>query len=293
MIKGEEIKRLVGLLETRSVLLYHACQLEDFRSYLALGGVPSRAVLESSRRVFTSFETDQSDRESGVWDKVFVNLSDFGRTFADGHAATPNPYGPILLALRPGALLASEDVAICLRSAGGRDFDREGESLRSISDVNRLFKFPTGEPGRRSAWIKFSNELRRGFGDNDAHDPEVSVTIEGGILETEHVAWAVADPYEFNGKSLHQIVMEERARRGLRFAVYERWCKDERRRPLYNEIAAISTKGIIPLGRFLAGESYSEGLKAWARQLRGRNLDYQYKRFVDYLRKGTLAPLGV
>ena len=289
MIKGEEIKTLVGLLETRGALLYHACQLEDFRSYLALGGVPSRALLESSRRSFTPFETDGSDRNNGVWDKVFVNLSDFGWTFAAGYAATPNPYGPILLSLRPAALLDADDVAICLRSAGGRDFDREGESLRSTADVNRLFKYPAEEGEQRSKWVKFSKELRQEFGDDSAHDPEVSVTVEGGLLKTEHIAWTVADPYESGGQGLFQIVTEERARLGLRFSVYERGCKNESRYSLYNEIAAVSAKGTVPLNEILRGESYSEGLKAWARQLRDRNLEYQYVRFVDYLREGTLV----
>ena len=36
MITGKEILSLVNLFEERGVSLYHACQLLDFESYLAL-----------------------------------------------------------------------------------------------------------------------------------------------------------------------------------------------------------------------------------------------------------------
>ena len=42
MISRNEIQSLVNLLLERNVSLYHACQLIDFESYLALGGIPSR-----------------------------------------------------------------------------------------------------------------------------------------------------------------------------------------------------------------------------------------------------------
>ena len=64
------------------MFLYHACQLSDFASYLSLGGIPSRALLETNGLPFTPFKTDTIDQENGVWDKVFINLSDFGHFFA-------------------------------------------------------------------------------------------------------------------------------------------------------------------------------------------------------------------
>src|SRR5262249_8889960 len=127
MIREGQIAKLVGLLKARGVSLYHACQLVDFRSYLALGGIPSRARLERGKLAFTAFESDTADHKNGVWDKVFVNLSDFGRTFASGGKGVPNPYGPILLKIRPEALLEASDLAICLRSASATDFNREAE----------------------------------------------------------------------------------------------------------------------------------------------------------------------
>src|SRR4051812_39709859 len=119
MFRGAaQIQPVVGLLESRSCSLWHACQLVDLESYVALGGIPSRSLLEQAGAAFTSFATDSTDRSKGVWPKVFVNLSDFGRSFAYGAEAVPNPYGPIVFQIRPAALLRAEDVSIALRSAG-------------------------------------------------------------------------------------------------------------------------------------------------------------------------------
>jgi hypothetical protein len=71
------------------------------------------------------FDTDAQNHINGAWPKVFGNLCDFGHGFAVGHwtegkSPTPNPFGPILLVANPEILLNADDVAICLRSAGGR-----------------------------------------------------------------------------------------------------------------------------------------------------------------------------
>ena len=148
MIRDNEIQSLVDLFEERNVSLYHACQLIDFDSYLALGGIPSRALLEKSELPFTPFATDAIDKKNGVWDKVFVNLSDFGSGFAEGASSVPNPYGPILFEISPMALLEAYDVAVCLWSAGAKGFNRETEALDTLEDVERLFRYSsnTGFP---------------------------------------------------------------------------------------------------------------------------------------------------
>ena len=160
MFSGSQLEELVERLRTRHVSLYHACQYQDFISYLKLGGVPSRQRLQQAGLSTTSFTTDRVDRENGVWNKVFVNLQDFGQTFARGHVATPNPYGPLLLRLHPSALLEADDVAICLRSAGARGFNRERESLKTVTDVDRLFWKSLGED-RGLALLKFKEALRQ------------------------------------------------------------------------------------------------------------------------------------
>ena len=112
MFKGNDIEQLVKLFNERGIVLYHACQLADLESYLYLGGIPSRALLESSGSNFTKFASDEVDKKNGVWDKVFLNLSDFGVNFASPKNSNasppkcfPNLYGPVLLIVKPEALL--------------------------------------------------------------------------------------------------------------------------------------------------------------------------------------------
>lgn len=85
---------LIEIIRSRGMFLWHACQLRDLASYLHVGGIPSRSLLNSQNLPFTRFQTDGEDRTNLVWDKVFVNLDDFGCWFAEGKAAVPNPYGP-------------------------------------------------------------------------------------------------------------------------------------------------------------------------------------------------------
>ena len=135
MITGRNIDRLVKLFEVRDVKLFHACQFLDFLSYLKLDGIPSHDCLEKANLPFTSLETDENDKVNGVWDKVFVNLSDFGKTFANGGNGVPNPYGPILIQVRPAVLLEATDIAISLKSAGAPNFDREKEALKTVEII--------------------------------------------------------------------------------------------------------------------------------------------------------------
>jgi hypothetical protein len=128
------------------------------------GGHPSRSHLESNEKPYTPFKTDQNDRANDDWDKVFANLSDFGFTFAGGYDAVPNIYGPILFQIKPEVFYEAKDVAICLRSAGREGFDRERESLNSISDVNRLFKHPVDEPDlKKPSYVKTGRSYKKTF----------------------------------------------------------------------------------------------------------------------------------
>src|SRR4051812_17298577 len=105
MYVGADVERLTIVLREQSARLYHACELLDFGSYLALRGVPSRRRLEESGLPFTRFRSDSSDKAIGVWHLVFLNLEDFTqRWFANGVQGTPNPYGPILFEFEPDAL---------------------------------------------------------------------------------------------------------------------------------------------------------------------------------------------
>lgn len=220
MFTSESIPALIHLLEKRNVYLYHACQYQDFCAYLALGGIPSRQRMEQNHRSLTPFTTDATDKENGVWDKVFFNLDDFGKAFAKGRNAVPTVYGPILFRFKPTALAEAIDVAICLRSAGARGFKRDKEALPSIADVNDLFYYPPDhEYG--AAYLKFGEQLQKRFGPK-AQAIEMSCTLPEGILSFENLSDIIVDPYRFEGINLRKIVENTAYKAGLVTTIWKR-----------------------------------------------------------------------
>jgi hypothetical protein len=284
MFQGTDLNELVELLSQRGAFLYHACQLLDFCSYLRVGGIPSRAYLEKMEQPFTLFDTDAGDRHKNVWDKVFGNLSDFGFTFARGYDAVPNTYGPILFQIKPEAFSEANDVAICLRSAGGNNFNREAESLSSIEDVNRLFKNPVEQHG--SNYVKYRTELKQEFSEitSDISAPEISCTVNKGYLPLEYVKFVRVEPYNIQGNQLLTLV--EKFSHNYHFPVCQR---DQV--PAYTQelIKVISQE--ISLTNLCQNQYLSPELRNWAIRVRDRSLEYQFNRFAKYLYKGTILPV--
>jgi hypothetical protein len=290
MITGNQIQSLVDLFEERRVFLYHACQLVDFESYLSLGGIPSRALLESKQVKFTKFQTDAIDRKNSVWDKVFVNLADFGESFARGDKSVPNPYGPILFQILPSALLETSDVAVCLRSAGAQGFNREKESLTTVKEIDRLFLHPNNvlsSPKRRM--IKFGDKLRAEFENPNAQTPEISCTVLSGVVSMQRVKFVRVDPYVVNNQKLRNWADRIKQEYSVQFPIYERNRFQNSRGLLYNQIAERIGEGFPSLSAIVQDSTCSPLLREWAEQI--TDLDWQFQRYAKYLRDGTLEPM--
>jgi len=287
MFIGDGILPLVRHLEERSASIFHACQLKDLRSYLSLGGVPSHARLEAYRAQYTRMDTDEIDRVNDVWDKVFVNLGDFGTIFARGGFATPTAYGPITLQLHPRALLEAVDVAICLRSAGARGFDRSRESLKTLNDVSQLYRYQVGTRFPDSQELKFGDTLQAVF--PEAKWPEVSCSVISGQFGIAHVVCILVDPYQIAGSSLAELVQHEMTVRNMPHKVVERSCQYERRK-LYSELARLASEGVDTLEKIVARPEVSTQLYKLMQVLAERNLAYQVDRYLRYLCEGTLIP---
>jgi len=302
---GHAINDLIDLFGRREVSVYHSCQFVDLQSYIHLRCIPSRKLLEDSRLPFTVFETDGNDVVNGVWDKVFLNPLDLGEIFAFGKPidhekrdadkplpqGVPTCYGPIAFVVRREALSHAEDVAICLRSAGAEGFCREKEALTSIQDVERLFwcygenlSFPF------SAKTKGREGLKREFRTDSASHPEISCSYREMGLPLEFTAFLLVDPYEIGGKSLKRVVEDWLTTQSVNIEVKERGCF-EKRRAMYNELAEILIWGIPRLQELNQMTSASEDLRSWAWEVEHQGLEYMWRRFTDYFRKGTLQPL--
>jgi len=289
MFQGEEIQKLVELLKERDAYLYHACQLLDFQSYLNVGGIPSRSHLESNRQLYTGFETDEKDRSRQVWDKVFGNLEDFGRTFASGKPAVPNPFGPILFQIKPEALYEATDVAICLRSAGRPGFNRENEALSSIQDVDRLFLYPIEHS--KSYFVKHPTQLQEEFTPtaSKASAPEISCTVVSGLFPLHYVNYVRVEPYIIQRQPLQAKVKEIISNKGAKFKVFER--ELDRCPPYTNELLEIIKSDLPSLQNLSQNPRVSLELRDWSIKLMEKNLEYQFNRFAKYLYHGTILPI--
>ncbi len=295
MFRGaDEVAAVSRLLFHRGVSLWHACQLSDFRSYLTIGGIPSRSLLEQASLSFTPFQTDAKDRSRGVWDKVFVNLSDFGASFAHGASATPNPYGPIVFQLAPAAVARASEAAICMRSAGARDFDREAESLDSLEDLEQIFIYPQGAPFPESSYVLFGDALRERFAPRfpDATSPEASLTLDPELIPLDEVIVVWVDPIELAGGLVVDAVERATTETGSRLKIRPRSLGDSRRQVMTDVVRYLSDNPAPPTLRLLVGRAdVAEVTRVWARALLERGLDWQFQRYGSYLRDGTLACL--
>jgi hypothetical protein len=277
---------LVERLSKRDACLYHACQLQDLSSYLKLGGIPSRAHLEAHQSRYTSMDTDATDHVNDVWDKAFVNLDDFGRAFATGYSATPNVFGPINIQLHPDALLECKDVAVCLRSAGAQGFDRNRESLKRMDDIDFLFRHPADTLFPKRSMLKTAKELQEVF--PNAHLPELSCTAPSGCLTFEHTVVIWVDPHIINDRPLVEWVKKIVIHYNLDVPVVERTCISERRL-VYRELAELASPRPTTLDELMTRPETSAELRSLAQELRQRQLDYQFSRYLRYLHRGTLA----
>lgn len=110
-------------------LLFHAIQLNDFRSYTSEGGILSRKKLASVNSHYTRFFTDAKDVEMACWDRAFGNFKDFSHSFYQSGQWCPNAYGPVTLVMNGDVLDTLQDVQLTRRT------------ITNISSVNDRLEF--------------------------------------------------------------------------------------------------------------------------------------------------------
>lgn len=289
---GAEIEALVGLLNERQVPLYHSCQFTDFKSYIQMGGIPSRKLLSECELAFTPFASDETDRGNGVWDKVFLNPLDFGEGFAFGAANVPTTYGPIAFVVIPDALIEADDVAICLQTAGIKGFQREEESSKiTMENVNRLFLYAQNQRYWNKAQIKPREQLEKEFNDgNYVSNPEISCSFRTEKIPLHFVSYLLLDPYSFRERLLRDAVLEWLDLQGVNLDVKVRGCWPQRYR-MYNELASILQNGIVRLHSLAHYPGVSDDLCKWAISVSENRSRNQWDRYAAYFYKGTLEPL--
>jgi len=243
--------------------------------------LPSRKILQGWPH--TPFRTDEQDKENGVWDKVFLNLTDFGNFFACGSKGTPNPYGPILLVFSPEVLRGAIDVGICLDSAGAAGFDRQGSAL-CLKDVPRLFQ------NEKPDWLKpdLATEFCRS---QYTASPEISVSAKGDSLSLDHLEKIIVDPYAL-ARSLTKITSLTVKRLAENIKVVERIYRKGDRQELVMELAKFLSFYVPPVKSYkvlmINSPDVSEEMKTWLNSLNPR-ASKAFEDFATYLTLGSLS----
>ncbi len=282
IVDKNEIEKIVKNLESRDTNLYHACQLKDFKSYIKLGGIPSRNKLLNSNLEFTAFDTDKIDRENNVWDKVFGNFSDFGREFSkENSKSQPNPYGPIQIVLKPNVLRSATDLAITLRSAGARDFDRDEENLKSAHEVEKIFQHPDAsqaQTAQEKKNIAFSKELNARFGRTNCTSPEFNCASANELLSLDNAIYILVDACIYKDQDLITEIEKITKIKALKRNYYH-----PKKESIIRELSKLSASEDCRYQPLCENNFASEQLKNW---VRGCN-EFHYNRFITYLTTGT------
>ena len=282
LISGDGLSQTVAELSRRRVKLYHACQLRDLKSYLQVGGVPSRNLLVSRNLPYTPFDTDKGDQQKGTWKLVFFNLSDFGYWFSRGKNNIPNPYGPILLCFDPKVIEYANDISITIWSAGASDFDRRLNGI-AAEDVPRLFV------DCDSPHVQFQGKLRCEFDNQKAESPEMSCSFGDELAPLSHLAYIRVDPYNSDACYLPDVVRQVVKQHDPSCRVFGRDCLDghtSRYRILWDAITRSASSG----GDVLATIGEDSLLSTWADHIRSQpTLSYQFRRYAKYLLDGTAS----
>ncbi|MBN1805564.1 MAG: hypothetical protein JW837_09950 [Sedimentisphaerales bacterium] len=281
LIAGDNLSWVVSELKRRNVKLFHACQLCDLKSYLVLDGVPSRNLLNVKNLTYTSFDTDERDKQNSVNNLVFFNLSDFGHWFAKGKNTIPNIYGPILLCFDPNVIRSAINVSITLRSAGACDFDRIAEGI-SANNVPKLFV------DSKRNYIRFKNDLRKEFGCLNAQSPEISCVFKDELAHLMHLTYIIVDPYNLDKGSLENTVCQLVQERNLLCNVQKRYADGykERYHILFNAINNLGVRSAQELRNVIPNNS---PLSDWCDSvMSSQNLSFQFRRYARYLIEGTV-----
>jgi hypothetical protein len=196
------------------------------------------------------------------------------------------------LLLEPKALSEACDIAISLRSAGSPDFNREAESLKSVREVDRLFYYGLNDCSmRQRKKLKSRDELRKEFQKAYVSNPEISLSIDVGILSLQYVHAVLVDSYWLFRKYLFNHVKNS-ARHHPGQLKYDFRRYKPAQSAILCDIANLLMLGDSSLDDLINNPYLATETREWAKSIKGKkDMDDQWRRYATYIRKGTLVPI--
>lgn len=282
MFKKNNLEEIANILIRRKTYLYHACQLQDFYTYLKLGGIASRNVMSKSNNFFTEFKSDKEDKLKNVWNHVFGNFSDFSAAYHNRKKSIPNPYGPILIKIDPNILKESENLFVSLRSVSAKNFCSKTEYLRSSTDFLNLFEDnDRSSNSNRLCFDKREMQLR--FPKKTIKSPEWSIILENEIIPIDNFVSIIVDPITINGITLFSEI--QRVAKNFH-PILEEMVTRRRCNSNYSDLIDEIEKGVTNLSQIKNHKSLNDWVSAVS------ELDWLFERFAEYTTSGTLRKIG-
>ena len=118
---------------------------------------------------------------------------------------------------------------------------------------------------------------------------EVSCTCKNGLLAFAELMDIVVDPYTLEGTPLAEWTRRAITGSNLKEPIKIR--KTKILPDIYDEMASLVRQRTPTLEEFPNLAAHNTLIR-WAERIRTGGLEYQFTRFADYLRNGTLEPLA-
>ena len=261
---------IADVLFNRFAKLHHAINLRDFSAYCHRRALLSRGELSKTTSEFTAFYSDTTDKERGLWERVFGNLQDFGFYFWAAPGCTPNAYGPITLVFCREAWRQIDDITVTRKNAATRDFDLATDKM-PMDELASCF-----ERNKKNYWQLNCNGLE--------------VSLGTSFLSLDFVEQVIVEPVFSDFVDKVRDVWTSSGFEGVLVVprTLRNNCVPEERRKVFAELVnwSASFAGNVPISTDLKN-AVPSNLKEWANQLR----DSQWaplRQWLEYTYKGTL-----
>jgi len=282
-ISKDEISKLVALLKNRDISLLHACHFVDYVSYLKQKNIITKHLAKIKNIPLTKFHTDQIYENLHLDNHISLFFSDYASYFFKTTKGIPNFFGPVLLNIKPEALLNAEKVIVYNRSIADNDFNNEIDSLNNLDRIDKLFKYPANSPFPEKTFL--IDELTEKNGKR-VFGPEILAVFPDNRLSLKYISLASVDQYIVKFKQLSIMADSLRYQTSFTFPVQRRYCPSSSSIKLLDYIIK-NIENIESLDDI--SNLIPEEFKDWLINI--KNMEKDFIHYIKYLKDSTYFPI--
>ncbi|MBF0451989.1 MAG: hypothetical protein HQK75_14890 [Candidatus Magnetomorum sp.] len=286
MSDKDKIKTSVDLLTQRDTSLFMACQLIDLYAFLSMGGIATKAVLNTANVPFSKYDTDTIQKANGFWDAHVLHLADYGAQFYRNAQKLPNPNGPVLFHIKPDILRTAEFVNMTHTSVRSERFEQAHLQPITDKDLNDCYQNAAETSFPEKTLLKKALLENSGTGQMV---PEIICRFDQGLIPFSYVSLVSVDHYIINNCQFQSLADEMKVRAGHTFPLMRRYCPSSIAIHLSVEIGRMLINGPLTINDIIHSED--DRLQAWGLDLKHRQLTEMFDIYKNHLQLDTLLPL--